>query len=237
MSMTILDIVILALMVLAAIFGLIRGGKRRFVKWIATIAGLVVAIYFYQMLGNLIVTKAPFADSLAQTFADKLPSDLASINFADISEDAIKSGFSEVGIPKFFISYFYTKIFIRDGTLALAIGSSFAGAIIYACCFVLLFFAVFTVLTLIVHALIRDNPDGHKTFLDRFAGMVFSEAKMICFIFVVMLILVGISYAVPSLDTWLKEQVQFGSDKVGLSGWFYNTTWQIINAFKDLIAK
>ena len=47
---------------------------------------------------------------------------------------------------------------------------------------------------------------------------------------------VGISYAVPSLQTWLTEQTRFNEGVVGLSGWFYNIAWQIINAFKMLVS-
>lgn len=243
--MTILDIVILCLIVLAGLWGLIRGGKRKLVKWVALIGGLAVGIYFYSMLGNWIAGLC--GESLANTFAEKILNSTESAEklltltqpyqLVVGSDGSLKEAFTAAGIPSFFVSFFATKVFITDETVALAIGSSYAAAVIYAACFVGLFLITFIVLKLLTRLLMGMGADGKKkTILDRLMGLVFSEAKLIVFLVVIMLILVGISYAVPSLQTWLIEQTRFNEGVVGLSGWFYNIAWQIINAFKMLVA-
>lgn len=243
--MTILDIVILCLMVLAGLWGFIRGGKRKLVKWVALIGGLAVGIYFYSMLGNWIAGLC--GDSLANTFADKIISSTDSAEKLIVlnspyqllaaDEAGLKEVFTAAGIPSFFVSFFATKVFITDGTVALAVGSSFAASVIYAGCFVGLFLVTFIILKLLTRLLLGMGADGKKkTILDRLMGVIFSEAKLLVFLVVIMLILVGISYAVPSLQTWLTEQTRFNEGVVGLSGWFYNIAWQIINAFKMLVA-
>ena len=236
--MTILDIVILALMVLAAVWGLIRGGKRKLVKLIGLVGGLVIAVLFFSMLGSWICSLC--GDSLARTMADKVLSSAEGDALIVLSApyDAVngfKQAFTAAGIPSFFASFFATKVFISDSTAAVAVGSAFAAAIIYAACFVGLFLITFIILTILARLLLRMGGDGDKkTILDRILGLVFSEGRLVLSLIVIMLILVGLSYAIPSLDTWLTEQTKFNSGTVGLSGWFYSIAWQIINAFRAL---
>lgn len=240
--MSILDIVILVILVLAAVWGFIRGGKRKVAKWLGIIAGIAVAFLCYQMLGNLIAEA--WGRSFAEMFETKLLEGAASdeTTYLILSSDystileassTLKEAFSAAGIPSFFISFFTTKVFITDGTTALAIGSSFASAIIYADCFLGLFIIVCLIVSLIVRKLFSiGQEDGKKTILDRITGLVLSEVKAIVLIFVIMLILVGISYLSSDLKGWLLDQVAYDQTTISISRFFYNLCTQIIDAFR-----
>ena len=235
--MSILDIVILALLVLAGLLGFIRGGKRRLAKLMGVVAGLAVAFLTYQTLGNLFARL--WGGNLAASYETKLIErglETLSQPFSSISGDSasIKTVYRSVGIPGFFVSLFSTKIFITDGTIALAIGSSYSAAIIYACVFVLMFLLVAIPVSLLVRKLLSlgQEKEGGKTFLDRLCGLVMSEALIIFIIFVLMLILVGISFLFDSLRSWVETQVSLGSESVSISRFFYNLVMQLFGAFR-----
>lgn len=238
--MTYLDIGVLVLLVLGALFGVLKGVKKRVARFVAIAAGLAVGILFYAMLGNVILNSTSFGQTLAEFFGNKILDgagdgaihDLLSQPYQNFvsSDSAIKEIFSQVKIPDFFISFFATKVYITDGSAALAIGSAFASSIVYAVCFILLFVLTAVVVGLLVRFIIGDKVG----IIDRLFGLVWYTFAMGVFILIVMMVLIGVSYVSPELESWLNVQAHVGQDYVSIGSLFYNWAWQIINAFKML---
>lgn len=240
--MTYLDIGVLVLLILGGIIGLLKGVKNKIARLVAYVGAFAIALLFYSMLSNLILTKTGLGETFANFFADKIMSNakgevltLLNMPYKDVlnaGESLLKEAFGSAGIPNFFVSFFTTKVYITEGSVALAIGSSFASAVVYAVVFVLLFVISFIILKLLTKTLLGLGDPNKKGIIDRLFGLVWYVFATGAAILVIMLILIGISYAVPDLKSWLYEQAHVGSDYVSIGSLFYNWAWQIINAFK-----
>lgn len=234
--MSVLDIIILILFVLAIVWGFIRGAKKRIAKLVAFWAGLAIALTCYSMLANVVIANIPQGLSWAEDWGRDIlmnakDTSLLASPLSSLTDTGLKDAYAAAGVPNFFASFFVTKIYVSNGTAAVAIASSYIASIAYAISFGLIFLLSFGVVSLCVRLLLGMGDPNRKGIFDRLAGAMLSMLKCAAFVFVVMLILIGISYASPAMDEWLKGQVHFGKDTVSLSSVFYNWAWQLINAF------
>lgn len=248
--MSILDWVILVILVIAGLLGFIFGAKKKLIKKIGWLGGFAIAFLFYSMLANIIISKTPVGEAgsnyFSQIMLDKAAgdgnlTDALNANYQTVvsqpdSYSALANGLKTINVPGFFASYFISKIFYTTETVSMALGSGVVGAIAYPITFVVLYVVSSLTLILILH-LLTDRKDGKKGFIDRASGLVLAVSEVTISLLVVMLILIGISYAAPSMDVWLKDQVHFNDGNVTIAGTFYKFAWQIINAFKLALVK
>ncbi len=246
--MGITDGIVLGILAVSALWGFLAGAKKRVTKLIAFIGATTLAVLFYSMLANLIAAQTPMGVNFAAYFSDLILGkaegnaqalQLLNTPYQDIlatgqSDALLTQAFNQAGIPSFFASYFITKIFITDGTLALAVGSSFAAAVIYAAAFVVIFAVSYIVIKLLSKFVLgAGSPEG-KGLADRLAGLLFSVLIGSAFILVAMMIVIGISYAAPSLRELLETDLGIigaNAGRFSIGRVFYNWGWQIINAF------
>lgn len=244
--MTLLDWLIFIALVICGILGFLFGAKRRVTRKLGWFGGLVIAILFYSMLTNLILSKTPLgvdgANRYATLLLEKADSNTASIlngSFAELhaspgADASMATGLSALGVPRFFASYFISKIYFTSGTVAQALGSGITAGIAYPVTFLILYVLSSVVLVLILRFLLGGLTDGKVTLLDRIAGVFLRILEVSIPIFVLMVILASVSAAVPAVDSWFKEQVHFGEGSVSISGVYYRLAWQFVNAFKLL---
>lgn len=245
MSFTILDGVILGLLVLAAIIGLITGIKKKISQKLGWLGGMVIATIFYAMLANLILSKTSlgasganyFSNLLLEKSTDETVTELLNGSYADLiattnANESLATGLTALSIPKFFASFFITKIYYVEGTVAQALGSAICASIAYGVTYLVLYIVSSLILVFLLKLILRVRKDGTKDWGDRILGMLVRVTQMCVIIIGIMFVLVGVASFVPSLDTWLTEQVNFNSESVTISGIFYNLVWQLINAFK-----
>lgn len=245
--MTLLDWIILAILVIAGILGLIFGAKKRITRKLGWLVGFVIATMFYAMLTNVILSNTPLGETGASYFRNIMIANVSESNtlailnssYSDViaidgAQSYLATGMTSIGIPKFFASYFITKIYFTSGTVAMALGSGICAAIAYVVTYVILYFVSALLVTILLRFLLKGKEDGKVGIIDRIAGLTLRIIEASVTILSIMLMVIGISYAVPSLNEWMVTQTNFGSGTVTLSGIFYNLAWQIINAFKLL---
>lgn len=240
--MKLLDYIILAVLIIGAVIGLIFGVKKKLTKKLGWLGGFIVAIMFSAMLSNLILSNTPLGQSGAEFFANKMlegadenTATILNMSYADFisyggADSDLAQGLSAMGVPTFFASFFISKIYLTTDTIAMALGSGVTAAISGVVTFVALY-VISSIIFVILLRLFLGGTDDKKSLLDRIAGMIYYTAAAGVLIFVVMVIVTGISIAVPSLDTWLRDQTSFTSGNVTISGLFYKYAWQIVNSF------
>lgn len=239
--MGITDWVVLAILVIAGLWGFIAGAKKKMTRLFSLVGAIVLAVMFYAMLGNLLANS--FGASYSQAFAEKLLANydsdsteyqLLTQSYSSLGSNAdaiLTSAFGYANVPSFFASFFISKIFLTDGTVALAIGSGFVASIIYAISFGAILLVAFILLLVLTRFLVGGGSKGGIGFIDRLAGLSLGLLKAAIFILLAMMVVIGISYALPSFKTALEEDVGFGTGRVSIGGVFYDWAWQIINAF------
>jgi len=242
--MSLLDWIILGIIIISGVIGMLVGIKRKVRGVICFFGSFAVAMLFYAMLANTILTNTDFGKEMAlnwsQTMIENAEGEtkvILQVPYTTLleygGEEYIIDGFKDVGVPSFFVSFFMAKMFILDGTLACAITSSFVSCIFYAVSFVGLFLITYLVLWIIVRFVLKKVNLG---VLNRLGGLVTGIMSGGSLVVVIMLILIGVSLAVPNINTWLVEQTNFNGTSVSISLEFYNWAYEIIYAFKNAIA-
>ncbi len=240
--MTILDGVILVILLIGLIFGFLKGVKKSISKLGGIIIGVVVAVLFYSLLSNYILNNIDASITWASYWSDKVNasnSDTASqialkSPYALIKDDPslVKQMYEYAGVPSLFSSFFVSKIYISNSSVSLAIGSSIAASITYLVTFICLFIVTSIIVTLLIRFVLNGfSTKNKKGIVDRLTGsfVYLFIGGFTCL--VIMLILVGSSYASSDLSNWLNNQVNIDSTSFSISRIFYNLAWQIINMF------
>lgn len=248
--MSILDWIILIILVIVGTLGFIFGAKKRLIKKIGWLGGFVIAFLFYSMLANLIISKTPLGEAGANFFSEKMLSQangdgnmtaILNSNYQNVVSqaggyDTLTKGLTAMNVPGFFASYFISKIFYTTGTVSMALGSGVVGAIAYPVTFIVLYIVSSLVLVLVLKFL-TGADDGKVGIADRIGGVLLRVAEVSITLLILMMVLIGISYAAPPMDAWLREQVHFDDGTVTIASVYYRVAWQIINAFKLLAAR
>lgn len=246
--MTIMDWVVTGLLVLAAIFGFMTGIKKKLSKKLGWLGGFVIATLFYAMLANFILSKTSlgewgmnqFDGILMEKGQDSESLQYLSMNYQDAMtnkaegydfDSTMASCLGVVGIPSIFASFFMSKIYYTTGTVSQALASGIFESIAYGVVYLVLYFVSSLILVAIFNWLLGVNKGG-KGVGDRLMGMLVKVLWMSVTILTIMFVMTLIGTYVESFNTWLVEQVGYGSGNVTISGIFYNLSWQIINMFR-----
>lgn len=254
MSMTILDWVIFGLLVLAAIFGLIKGIKGTLSKKLGWLGGFVIATLFSAMLANFLLNRTPLGewgmDKFNTIILDKAKDDSENLSYLNINyqealadselgpniDSTLASCLGVIGVPKYFASFFISKIYYTGGTISQALGSGIFAEIAYWGTYVILYFVSSIILVAIFKWALGVKKGEGKGLGDRLMGMLVKVLEMGLSIFTVALVVTTISIYVEPLNTWLIEQTSYNSGSVTISGFFYKYAWEIINMFKLSLA-
>ena len=132
---------------------MIFGAKKRITRKLGWLVGFVIATMFYAMLTNVILSNTPLGETGASYFGNIMIANVSESNtlailnssYSDViaidgAQSYLATGMTSIGIPKFFASYFITKIYFTSGTVAMALGSGICAAIAYVVTYVILYF-------------------------------------------------------------------------------------------------
>lgn len=240
--MTILDVIILAILIIGFVFGFIKGVKKSISKLGGIVIGIVIACIFYSMLSNYILNNIDSSLTWSNYWSDKILANNTDLTsqialkspYMLIKDDPslVKKMYEYAGVPSMFSSFFVSKIFITNESVSLAIGSSIVASITYLVTFICLFIVTSLIVTLLIKFVLNGfSIKNKKGIVDRLVGgfIYLLISGFTCL--VLMLILVGVSYANTDLANYLSNQVNLESNVFSLSRIFYNLAWQIINIF------
>ncbi|MFA6861078.1 MAG: hypothetical protein WCR56_01680 [Bacilli bacterium] len=238
-----IDIVILILLILAFLWGFIKGFGKHGVGRFAFLGGCLVGYFGGVPLARVVMSTSFGMDTLTSFYASKLPTttSFTTVLTTDMTSDATQSlmstALTELKFPTFFQSMFITRATVLDKTVSSALGSSFAFWTLIGF-FVLLFF----LLTFFIIKAICSKKDGTtifgengKGFLGRIAGSVSKIVIMGIIIFALMLVIVLIdqltySKGITNVHDWLTSDLKLNdSSTFSIGRLFYNSAASFMN--------
>lgn len=197
--MGVLNWILLVLLILAFVWGFIRGYKSSMGK-IIFIVSILVGVYAGIPIGISVMNSSFGQVTLTNFYASKLPTSeifnksLVGMELVD-KNNLIYQGFSEIHFNKFFAGFFVSKCVLLNDTVKMAIASSFSYYTIVGGFFLLFVLIPVIVLNIIYSLLKKVSPFGEdgKNMLGRIAGGI----KMIIY---ASLIYYGLMFVVVLID-------------------------------------
>ncbi len=238
--MGIFDGVILALIVISAVLGFLRGFGHSSLKRWAFLIGLVSAYFIGVPVARGLMDIALGGEWLTGLYAGILPEEgafaesLAGLSAA--SQDVLMStALDELGCPTFFQGFVTTRAVFVDGTVQTALASSFAYWTLIAASFIIFFLVCYFILNslfkLIAEPLLGEKGKG---IVGRILGLVKSVAKTTLLIIIVMIALVFVdqimlSIGVSSLHDWIDSDLALNTSGFSLGRLFYDTAASLLS--------
>lgn len=236
--MSIIDIVLLVILVLAALSGFIKGFGKSSLKIFAFLFALAAAYFFGIPLARGLMGTAA-GSGLTGLYLKNVPdtgifvSSLVGVE-SDVQQALLSQGFAEMHFPAFFRGFFISGVFDMTADVRTAVASSFSYYTL-----VLIFFFVFLILfSVLLHLLFKIiaepilGEDG-KGIVGRLLGLV----KHVFFagldILIVMAVLVFIDQLlmradIMGLHDWLAGQLGLGTSNFSLGRLFYDTAYAFL---------
>lgn len=196
--MGIVDTIILILLVLAALWGFIRGFGKGTVRTLANYAGLASGYFFGSTISEAIMTMDINSNPFYNLYLQNLPQtenftkSLAGLSSTEQTA-LMSNGLSELNVPSIFHGLFTTRAVVLDLDVSSALASSFTALTIAAICFIALYLVAFFLVKLLLGKVVEMAfGENGKSFLGRIAGMikkvVTSSFSIIGIFFVIVLI-------------------------------------------------
>lgn len=239
--MGILDTVFLILLILAALWGFIKGFGKGTVRALANYAGLACGYFFGCAIADAILQGEMNSNPFYNLYLQNLPSTEAfTTSLAGISPTQktalMSTALSELNIPSLFHGIFTTRALSLEGDVASALASSFTALTITALCFVVLYLVAYIIVKAVLGKITETifGEDG-KSFLGRVAGLVkkvVSVSGMILSLFVVVLLVNNLlirSGNTTLNDFFVSDLHLNDGNYVSLSRIFYNTAGSFMN--------
>ena len=238
--MGIIDWVILALIVISAVWGLMRGFGHSSLKRWAFLLGLVAAYYIGVPIARGLMDTGFGNDWLTGLYAGLLPEEgafaesLAGLSAA--SQEALMStALTELGCPTFIQGFVTTRAVIVDGTVQTALASSFAYWTLLAASFIIFFLVCYFILNflfkLIAEPLLGENGKG---IVGRILGLVKSVAKTTLLIIIVMIVFVFVDQIMlnmgdSTLHDWIDSDLALNTSSFSLGRLFHDTAASLLS--------
>ena len=240
-NMGILDLVCIILLVVAALWGFIRGFRKGTIRTLAFYAGIAAGYFLGETLAKAFMNMPIENNVFYNLYLPKLPdSEAFMTNINGLSYEAqrsaISAGLTELHFPKFFQGFLITRASVLDGNVQQAVCSSFTYVTILALCFLALFLVAYFFVRLILGKVteVAFGEDG-KGFLGRIAGLIRQVVVMSMFIIGGMMVMVLVSnlmlrFDKTTISDFLSEDLQLTDGSYfSLGRIFYNTASQIMS--------
>lgn len=232
--MSILDIIILVLLVLSAVFGFIKGFGKSSLKRFAFLFALAASYFIGIPIARALCGSVVGTEWLGNLYLSHIPEEgvfLTSLSGlgAEAQYDLLSEGLGAMNFPSFFRGFFISGAFDTTSTVRVAIASSFSYYTLILIVFVL-FFILFSIVLNFLFKLIAEpilGEDG-KGILGRILGMV----KRVFFTGLHLLILMAIIVFIDqmmirfdnfALHDWLFEDLGLGTGSFSLGRLLYDT--------------
>ncbi len=231
----IVDVIIVALIAMFAVFGWKKGFLLTIVKMASGIFGIVASILLAR----------PFSSVLDKWFGEEIGIKVheylvsrGDLFTAGLNEENVRTAFASMSLPKFLIDWIVEGIdFDQLGlTIIDAIEPTIKGLVLLAISFFVLFFGsiiVFFILKIFAK-MVTSIPVVKQ--IDKGLGVVFGLVKVGAIIYI-LLFLLALLLTIPAIDgligDFLAVDMQLTTDKFRLSKWLYdnNILQHIIDVF------
>ncbi len=232
--MPIIDIVILVLLGLAALFGFIKGFGKSSLKLFAFLFAIAASYFVGIPIARGLMSTPIGGEWLSGLYIDSIPMEgvfsesLVNLS-AEAQYDLLSQGFAEMHFPVFFRGFFISGAFDVSADVRTAMASSFSYYTLILVLFVL-FLILFTIILNLLFRIIAEpilGEDG-KGIVGRILGMV----KRVFFASVHILVLMAIVVFVDQLliraenfvlHDWLFNDLGLGTGSFSLGRLFYDT--------------
>ena len=239
--MGVFDWILLILLIVAALWGLIRGYKSSIPRLIF-IVSIVVAIYAGIPIGTSIMNSQFGQITVTNFYQSKLPDSdvfLKSINGLTIADRNIllNEAFTSLHFPKFFAGFFISKVSVVSETVKAAVASSFAYYTIVGVMFIIFFLLPCIVLNIIYKMIKKVSPFGEdgKNMLGRIAGaiqmIVFASVIYYVIMFIVVLISqITFKNGISNVNDFLIKDLKLdNTSSFSLARLFYTYSLSLLN--------
>ena len=237
--MSVIDIVLLVLLVLSAVFGFVKGFGKSSLKFFRFLLAVVASYFIGVPIARGLMQTALGGEWLVGLYENAIPQTgifIETIGDASSSmqQAMLSQGLGELGFPSFFRGFFLSGCCLMDGTVSRALASSFSYYTL-----ILVFFVLFLVLfSIVLHFLFKllAEPilgENGKGIIGRILGMVKKVVQTSLSLLVVMAIVVFIDELLLNADItgmhdWLFTDLGLGNGGFSLARMFYDTAHALL---------
>lgn len=237
--MSVLDIVLLVLLVLSAVFGLIKGFGKSSLKRFGFLAAIAASYFIGIPAARGLMQTGLGNDWLVGLYENTIPQTgifLENVgNVGSIAQQTMLSdALGELGFPAFFRGFFLSGCCLMDGDVSRALASSFAYYTLIAVLFVL-FLIVFNVVLHFLFKLIAEPILGEngKGVVGRLLGMVKRVLQTSLILIVLMMVVVFVdelllNAGVYGMHDWLFDDLGLGNGGFSLARILYDTAHALL---------
>lgn len=225
--MGVLDIVIIALLLIFAIRGFIRGFTKQFLGSLSWLIAGIGAIVFCKAVANFI-SEMTFVDTINNKifnwFASKGEAFTAQLPI--ITKEHLNGSLSEIGVPSFLHNLLIGSVDTSEA-VNISVASLLAPRITYftliIISYIMLYLVLFILLKIIAHLfgkIIRGSAIG---LIDGVLGLLWGSVKAAILVSVAMLILSLIT-TLPFgevINEWLVKDMKLNEENIGLAKYIY----------------
>lgn len=224
-SMSILDIIVIAVLVLSLLIGLWRGFLRTLLNLFSNLACIVISILLAKPVTNLVKNWFNMIGSLTTKLANSIQGMFPAEGWPATGE-TVKNSIEGDGISKTIVKSFIVNenTYESASSLANEIGSKLAFIILMIIVAIVLFILIKIAIKILAKIFDAITKKSAISGLDRVLGGLVGLIKGCLFVFVVLSILYAMD-SLPFINSWFDPLV----NKSGL-------TLQIYNMIQDLFA-
>jgi uncharacterized membrane protein required for colicin V production len=188
----VLDIILLAVVVLTAIYGLRKGFVFTLIHTCGTVGALALAFVALSPVGTFLKNNTGMYTMIKETMTDRFSGKL---NAATTSIESVPSIISN-------------KVTTYSTDMVNTLATSFANVLFSILAFLLLFIVIKVILWLLLRLLSKDYNGGFRGFADGFFGCVFGILKGAIFVFIILALLVPVAnFVAPSMTQTIVSQI------------------------------
>ena len=230
MSFGICDIVIIALVAIAAITGLVKGFFKRLAGFLAFVGAVIVAFIFYKTVVGMLSGTGLFStinEKLLNWINGKNEAFLHTIG--ELGENGIRDAISTLGIPKFIVNFVFkdlTNIVANNGDelLGVYMANLLANYALIAISFFIIFLLAYIVLR-IVFGFFKKLADK-KSFgaIDKILGLAWGILRSlitVCLIMSLLSFLVGLPGFGDKVNAFITKDMHLEEEGFGIAKYFY----------------
>ena len=188
----VLDIILLVVVILTAIYGLRKGFVFTLIHTCGTVGALALAFVALSPAETFLKNNTGMYYAIKETMTDRFSGKLAA------STTSIES------VP----SIISSKVTTYSTDMVNSLAKSFANVLFSILVFLILFAVIKIILWLLLRLLSRDYNGGFRGFADGFFGFIFGTLKGAIFVFLILALLVPVAnFAAPSMTQTIVSQI------------------------------